>query len=56
MIRDGASKLWIPLEIYVRLNASGEGRFTGDEYHFDSAEYSNIVVESVRVMLNQVTS
>lgn len=56
MVRDGASKLWIPLEIYVKLNASGESRFSGDVYHFDSAEYSDIVVEGVRIMTKQVRS
>ncbi|MGE4277207.1 MAG: hypothetical protein AB7E30_08550 [Lawsonibacter sp.] len=55
MLRDENSKLWIPFEIYVKLNASGESRFTGDEYHFDRAEYSDIVVEGKKVMVDRIT-
>lgn len=55
MVRDKNSKLWIPIEIYAKFNVLGRGQPTESEYYFDSVEYSDIVVEGIKMMPNQVS-
>ncbi len=54
MLRDENSKLWIPIEIYARFNVLGRGQPTEDEYYFESVEYSDIVIEGMKVMSEQI--
>ena len=48
--RDANSKLWMPADIYVSLDALGRGNIVEDKYHFDSLEYSNIHIQDMRVL------
>lgn len=40
----------IPVEIQLKYNAQARGNLTGDLYHFDSVDFSNIAIESVKVI------
>ncbi len=55
MFRDQYSLQWVPVEIHGRFNFMGRVPPEKDEYHFDSIEYSDIVVEKMRVMTEQIT-
>ena len=48
--RDKDSKLWMPVDIYVTLDAQAKGNLADDKYHFDVVEYSNIVIQNIRVL------
>jgi len=39
-----------PVEIQMTYDARARGNLTGDLYHFDSAEFNNIKIESVKVI------
>jgi len=48
--RDEDSKLWMPADIYVTLDAQAKGNLAGDKYHFDVVEYSNIGIRNIRIL------
>lgn len=48
--RDADSKLWMPADIYVGLDAQARGNLLGDKYHFDNVEYSNFVIRNIRIL------
>lgn len=50
MCRDQYSLQWIPVEIRARFNIMGRARPDEDRYHFDSVEYSDIVIEGMSVL------
>ena len=54
LFRDESSKLWIPIEIYARFNVFGRGEPTEGGYYFDSVEYSDIVIEGMKVISEQI--
>ena len=48
LFRDANSKLWTPADIYGSLDAQARGYISGDIYHFDNIEYSNINIRDMR--------
>lgn len=40
--RDANSRLWTPADLYISFDAQARGNISGDKYHFDSLEYTNI--------------
>lgn len=48
LFRDADSGALTPIEIRLTYDARGRGQETGDVYHFDSVEYSNIKVDEIR--------
>lgn len=48
--RDANSKLWIPVDIYMNFDAQARGNISGDKYHFDSVEYTNIEIQDTRIL------
>ncbi|MGE4277550.1 MAG: hypothetical protein AB7E30_10305 [Lawsonibacter sp.] len=55
MLRDQYSLLWIPVEIHTKYNIMGRVQPQEGQYHFDSIEYSDIVVEDVTIMTEYAT-
>jgi len=39
----------IPIEIQMKYNARARGTLTGNLYHFDSVDFSDIEIESVKI-------
>ncbi|MEM5795307.1 MAG: hypothetical protein AAGU23_03410 [Bacillota bacterium] len=50
MFRDKYSLQWVPVEILARFNIRARARPEENRYHFDSVEYSDIVVEGMNVL------
>lgn len=48
--RDANSKLWLPADIYFTFDAQARGNVAGDKYHFDSLEYTNIVIQDTKIL------
>ena len=48
--RDANSRLWMPADVYISFDAQARGNLSGDKYHFDSLEYSNIAIQDTRVL------
>lgn len=55
MLRDRYSLLWTPVEIRARFNIMGRAKPTESRFHFDSLELSDIVIEGMKVMPEQVS-
>lgn len=55
MLRDKYSLLWTPVEIYAKFNIMGRAQPEKDKYYFPSLEYSDIVIQGMKVMPNQVS-
>ncbi|MEA4933083.1 MAG: hypothetical protein VB071_05770 [Lawsonibacter sp.] len=49
MFRDKYSLQWVPVEILAKFNIRARARPDENPYHFASIEYSDIVVESMKV-------
>lgn len=54
LVRDRYSLLWIPVEIRARFYLLGRTAPTQGQFHFDSMELSDFVVERMTFMPNQV--
>ncbi|BAK99910.1 hypothetical protein OBV_27120 [Oscillibacter valericigenes Sjm18-20] len=52
LFRDADSGVLMPIEICLKYDARGRGQETGDIYHFDSVEYSNIEIGEIRYNTN----
>ena len=50
VFRDANSKLWTPANIYVSFDLETKGNQVGDIYQFDNAEYSNIVINYIKIL------
>lgn len=48
--RDADSKFWTLADISVTFDVWVRGNRQGDEYRFDSVEFTNIVVQDVRIL------
>jgi len=48
--RDANSKLWTPANIYVSFDVETKGIQAGDVYHSENAEYSNIVINNIKIL------
>ena len=48
--RDADSKLWVPADIYINFDAQARGNISGDKYHFDSVEYTNIGIQDTKIL------
>jgi len=48
--RDADSKLWIPAEIDTTFDAQTRGNISGDKYHFDSVEYTDIKLQDTKIL------
>ncbi len=55
MFRDKYSLQWVPVEIHEKFNIRARARPEESRYHFDSVEYSDIDVEGMRMLTNQIT-
>lgn len=47
LFRDDTSGVLMPIEIHFTFDVRGKGQQSGDLYHFDSVEYSNIKVNQI---------
>lgn len=47
--RDAHSKLWTHVEIYLSFDSRARGNISGDKYHFDSVEYTNIKIQDIKI-------
>lgn len=47
--RDADSRLWIPVDIYINFDSQARGNLSGDKYHFDSVEYTNIGIQDTKI-------
>ncbi|MET0016913.1 hypothetical protein [Oscillibacter sp.] len=48
--RDADSRLWVPADIYINFDAQARGNISGDKYHFDSVEYTNIGIQDTKIL------
>ena len=48
--RDANSKLWFPADIYLTFDAQARGNVSGDKYHFDSLQYTNIDIQDTKIL------
>lgn len=48
-LRDANSKLWTHVEIYLSFDSRTRGNISGDKYHFDSVEYTNIKIQDIKI-------
>lgn len=48
--RDANSHLWVLIEIYMNFDSQVRGNLLDDKYHFDSVEYTDIIVQDVRML------
>lgn len=48
--RDANSHLWVLIEIYMNFDSQVRGNLLDDKYHFDSVEYTDIIVQDVRIL------
>ena len=48
--RDANSKLWTPANIFVSFDVETKGIQAGDVYHSENAEYSNIVINNIKIL------
>lgn len=48
--RDANSRLWIPADIYINYDAQARGNLSGDRYHFDSFEYTDIGIQDIKIL------
>lgn len=48
-LRDSNSKLWTHVEIYLSFDSRVRGNISGDKYHFDSVEYTNIKLQDIKI-------
>lgn len=53
LFRDEDSGVFIPVEIHFTFDVRGRGQQSGNLYHFDSVEYSNIKIDKIRQNLKQ---
>ena len=47
LFRDETSGAFIPVEIHFTFDVRGKGQQSGNLYHFDSVEYSNMKVDQI---------
>lgn len=53
LFRDKASGVFVPVDIHFTFDVRGRGNLSGDVYHFDSLEYSNIKVDQINQTQSQ---
>lgn len=49
--REANSHLWVPIEIYKNFDSQVRGNLLDDKYHFDSVEYTDIIIQDIRMLL-----
>jgi len=47
LFRDDTSGVLMPIDIHFTFDVRGKGQQSGDLFHFDSVEYSNIKVDQI---------
>ncbi|WP_312943116.1 hypothetical protein [Oscillibacter sp.] len=48
-LRDANSRLWVPADIHMNFDSQVRGKLLGDKYNFSSVEYTDIIVEDVKL-------
>lgn len=51
MLLDSLTGKFVPVEIKLKFKIKARANLSGNIYYFDSAEYSNIEIESVKIFI-----